>query len=171
VIFSLIKQGDVITVQKKDNSDDYQTFNVSGAITVISNSYIKIPVSNTGSGGVGATNFSQNDTLLFVITSVGVQGPTGAQGVQGTVGAQGTVGSQGVQGTQGTQGVQGTIGAQGAQGTTGSQGVQGVQGTVGTGTQGTQGVQGTAGTTGTQGTAGTAAAGGSIPDILMLGGM
>ena len=82
-----------------------------------------------------------------------------------------SIGPQGTQGTQGTQGNLGVTGSQGTQGVTGSQGITGSTGAQGTtGTQGSTGTQGTTGTQGVQGTTGTAATG-TVPDILMLGGM
>jgi hypothetical protein len=126
---------------------------------------------NTGWFTVNGSYVSGNGTLSDlddVLITFARTGDVGAQGTQGTDGAQGIQGTQGVQGVQGLEGFVGSNGAQGTQGFTGAQGTQGTQGTTGIGTQGTQGVQGSLGV---QGAVGTAAAGGSIPDIMMLGGM
>jgi hypothetical protein len=165
VYLGLVKQYDNVIIQEKEDSNVYITYEVTGAVTVVSNSYVKIPVTRVGDGGSGSNSFANNDAIELILFTTGLQGPIGAQGSvgpQGTQGVQGTTGTQGVQGTQGTQGVQGTLGTQGAQGTLGAQGTagfvgsNGAQGTQGTlGTQGTQGTQGTAGIQGTQGIGGT----------------
>ena len=77
----------------------------------------------TGSGVIVTENPS-GTAEIFIPSSAGAQGTTGAQGITGT-------GIQGVQGTSGT-GAQGTTGT-GAQGTQGILGIQGVQGAVQTG--------------------------------------
>jgi hypothetical protein len=162
VLLGLLKTDDSIIVQDKANSNVYITFKVTAAITVVTNDYVKVPVTSTADGGSGSNSFGNNDALEVITFTTGLQGPIGAQGSvgpQGTQGIQGTEGTQGVQGTQGTQGTQGNNGVQGFDGTQGVQGIQGtqgVQGTTGAGTQGTQGTQGTLGTQGTQGVQGPA---------------
>jgi hypothetical protein len=177
VYLGLVKQYDNIIIQAKDNSNIYITYEVTGAVTVVSNSYVKIPVTSVGDGGVGNNSFDTNDAIELILFTTGLQGPIGAQGSvgpQGTQGVQGTTGTQGVQGTQGTQGVQGTVGTQGTQGTDGTQGATGAQGALGTqgvqGTIGTQGIGGTNGTQGTQGTIGQTSAEPTVT-ILLYGGM
>jgi hypothetical protein len=171
VYLGLVKQYDKIIIQMKNDSNHYITYEVTGAVTVVSNSYVKIPVNRVADGGSGSNSFSGGNAIELILFTTGLQGPIGAQGAvgpQGTQGVQGTEGPQGVQGTQGTQGVQGTLGTQGVQGTEGAQGAagfvgsNGAQGTQGTqGTDGAQGVQGTQGTQGVQGTTGTQGIGGT----------
>ena len=138
VYLGLVKQYDNVIIQEKEDSNVYITYEVTGAVTVVSNSYVKIPVTRVGDGGSGSNSFANNHAIELILFTTGLQGPIGAQGSvgpQGTQGVQGTTGTQGVQGTQGTQGVQGTLGTQGtvgAQGTVGSQGATGTQGTLGT---------------------------------------
>ena len=136
--------------------NSFAFFQITGTHTHESGgAYFSVPVAYV----TGTLSVVNNDNVYVTFARVGDKGDTGAQGTQGTQGVQGTLGVQGVQGVQGTQGFTGA---------TGAQGTQGVQGTTGTGTQGTQGAQGIGGV---QGSTGTAAAGGSIPDILMLGAM
>jgi hypothetical protein len=161
-ILALIKQYDNIIVQQKADSNVYITFEVTGAVTVVSNSYIKIPVNRVADGGAGSNSFSNTEAIELITFVTGLQGAQGTQGLQGSQGLQGEIGTQGTQGIQGYTGSQGTTGSTGAQGTTGDTGAQGTTGSTGTqgatGTQGIQGVQGPQGTqgdTGTQGTTGT----------------
>jgi hypothetical protein len=193
VYLGLVKQYDNIIIQMKNDSNHYITYEVTGAVTVVSNSYVKIPVNRVADGGSGSNSFTGGNAIELILFTTGLQGPIGAQGTvgpQGTQGVQGTEGPQGVQGIQGTQGVQGTLGTQGTQGTDGAQGtigsqgvqgtqgvqgplgIQGVQGTLGEGVQGTQGTVGPQGTIGSQGTTGTSPSGSAtLSDVMMLGGM
>jgi hypothetical protein len=156
LFLAILKQEDKVYVQDANNSDNYQQFKITGTPNIGNNTYVQIPVSYIGAGGIGVTGFSNNHQLVLITFASGVQGTTGLQGV---VGSQGVTGLQGIQGTsvQGTQGVQGLQGTsiQGLQGPAGSvQGTQGIQGLQGAGfnqLQGTTGTQGTAGAQGTQG--------------------
>ena len=165
VFLSLLKSGDTIIIQDANDSDNYITYTVNGAETVHPNSYVEIPVTCSGSGGI--VGFANTHEIIMVITSAGIQG---VQGTQGTEGAQGIAGSQGITGIQGTQGstgagTQGTQGRQGIQGSVGT-GVQGAQGTQGT--QGRQGIQGSNGNQGTQGTQGIQGAQGIVSSNLSI---
>jgi hypothetical protein len=152
VFLSLLAINDAIIIQDQADSNNYQRWIISSAITVIPNSYVEIPVTYD----TGTYTFSDNEAIIVALQ---IKGPTGAQGPQGITGAQGSQGATGPQGDQGSQGVQGPQGDQGAQGFQGDQGVQGDQGTQGfqgdQGTQGDQGPQGDQGDQGFQGDQGT----------------
>jgi len=145
LFLAILKQEDKIYVQDANNSDNYQQFKITGTPDIGNNTYVQIPVSYIGAGGIGVTGFPNNHQLVLITFASGVQGTTGLQGV---VGSQGVTGLQGIQGTQGVQGAQGTQGSIGSQGVTGLQGFQG--------TQGVQGIQGILGTQGTYITSATA---------------
>jgi hypothetical protein len=146
-LLALILPGDVIRLQRQNNSTEYQVWTVSGSITEVPNSYVTVPVTLSTS----THNFSNTQNMIMILRSAGVAGPQGIQGVQGTnanvqgiQGVQGIRGEDGIIGIDGSQGIQGITGEQGVQGITGNQGVQGVQGIQGTNAnvQGIQGVQG-----------------------------
>ena len=157
IFLALIKTSDVIFVQDKNNSGNYQKWTVSATPTMQVN-YIEIPVTLSTSAGTGTTNFSNNHPIIVAIISTGIVGPTGATG---PVGATGATGPQGVTGNAGATGATGPTGPIGATGPTGPTGPAGV-----TGSTGPTGVTGSTGPTGASGSNATA-----LPDILMLGGM
>jgi len=147
VLLGLINAGDVIVIQDKTNSANYQNWDVI-AVSIVSNQYIDYTVSLASS----THSFSNNNQILFIIQAVGPvgpQGPAGPQGLQGIQGETGATGPQGPQGLKGDTGDQGPQGPQGIQGATGPQGPQGLKGD--TGDQGPQGPQGIQGATGAQG--------------------
>ena len=95
------------------------------------------------------------DTQVYVDTSVEAQGPQGIQGEKGEQGPQGIQGEKGEKGEQGPQGIQGETGPVGPQGLQGEVGPQGPQGEKGdTGEQGPQGIRGEIGPQGPQGETG-----------------
>jgi collagen type VII alpha len=153
IFLSFIKTGDTIVLQDQNNSVNYQKWQISATPTIVTNSYINLPVTLTTSAGTGTTNFANNHDLIFVIQSQGIVGPTGSIGPTGPTGAASTVaGPTGPQGVLGPTGPQGEIGPTGPQGIQGIQGIQGVAGPTGpTGSQGIQGVIGPTGPTGAQG--------------------
>jgi hypothetical protein len=157
IFLALIKTSDVIFVQDKNNSGNYQKWTVSATPTMQVD-YIEIPVTLSTSAGTGTTNFSNNHPVIVAIISTGIVGPTGATG---PIGATGATGPQGVTGNAGATGATGPTGPIGATGPTGPTGPAGV-----TGSTGTTGVTGSTGPTGATGSNATA-----LPDILMLGGM
>ncbi len=138
VLLGLINAGDVIVIQDKTNSGNYQNWNVT-AVSIVAGQYIDYTVTLASS----THSFSNNDQILFIIQAVGPVGPQGPAGPQGLQGIQGDTGATGPQGPQGEQGIQGLTGATGPQGPQGEQGIQGPQGIQGlTGPQGPQGEQG-----------------------------
>jgi hypothetical protein len=96
----LIKTGDVIIVQDKALSDNFQKFTVSATPTLLTG-YITVPVTLTSSGGTGTTNFANNLALIMAIVSTGVVGPTGPIGATGPTGPTGSTGPTGATGPQG----------------------------------------------------------------------
>jgi hypothetical protein len=124
VFLALIKQNDFVIVQAQGDSDKFQKFLVTGAPTIISNSYVRIPVTND-SFGTSPTNFTHNDPVLFIIQSIGPTGPTGPSNTLsiGTVTAGGIgVASATITGTSPNQTLNLVIptGATGATGNTGT---------------------------------------------------
>jgi hypothetical protein len=184
IFLALIKTSDVIFVQDKNNSGNYQKWTVSATPTMQVD-YIEIPVTLSTSAGTGTTNFSNNHPIIVAIISTGIVGPTGATGPIGATGATGPQGVTGNAGATGATGPTGPIGATGPQGVTGDVGPTGVIGASGpigatgpvgatgpigaTGPAGTDGVTGPTGPTGPTGATGSNAT--ALPDILMLGGM
>lgn len=77
VFFALYKQGDIFIIQDQDNSNNYQKWRISGTPTIGSD-YIILPV--TYIIGAGANTFADNHQVIFVVTSLGLQGATGATG-------------------------------------------------------------------------------------------
>jgi hypothetical protein len=184
IFLALIKTSDVIFVQDKNNSGNYQKWTVSATPTMQVD-YIEIPVTLSTSAGTGTTNFSNNHPIIVAIISTGIVGPTGAtgpigatgatgpQGVTGNAGATGATGPTGPIGATGTQGVTGDVGPTGVTGATGPVGATGPAGTNGaTGPTGPTGPTGTTGATGPTGATGATGPGAdAIPVALFLGGM
>jgi hypothetical protein len=140
IFLALIKTSDVIFVQDKNNSGNYQKWTVSATPTIQVN-YIEIPVTLSTSAGTGTTGFANNHQIIVAIVSTGVVGPTGATG---PIGATGATGPQGVTGNAGATGATGPTGPIGATGPTGPTGVAGPTGA--TGPTGLTGPTGPAGT-------------------------
>lgn len=88
VFFALYKQGDIFIIQDQDNSNNYQKWQISATPTIGSD-YIILPV--TYIIGAGANTFADNHQVIFVVTSLGLQGATGIQGATGPVGATGPI--------------------------------------------------------------------------------
>ena len=97
IFLSLIKTGDVIIVQDKVLSDNFQKWTVSATPTM-QTGYIEVPVTLTSSGGTGTTNFANNLALIVAIVSTGVVGPTGPIGATGPTGSTGPTGATGATG-------------------------------------------------------------------------
>jgi hypothetical protein len=140
IFLALIKTSDVIFVQDKNNSGNYQKWTVSATPTMQVD-YIEIPVTLSASAGTGTTGFANNHQIIVAIVSTGVVGPTGATG---PIGATGATGPQGVTGNAGATGATGPTGPIGATGPTGPTGVAGPTGA--TGPTGLTGPTGPAGT-------------------------
>jgi hypothetical protein len=170
---ALLSTNDILIIQDKTNSANYQKWEVSGAITIVANDYVQVPVTLITSAGTGSTGFSNNTAVILAIVSAGVIGPTGpigATGPTGPIGATGPTGPIGATGPTGPQGIQGDVGPTGATGPVGATGPIGATGPTGpigaTGATGPIGATGPTGATGPSGSNATA-----LPDILMLGGM
>lgn len=105
-LLGLIKFGDTLLVQDSEDSADFQQWQVSSAITVVTNSYVQVPVTLVDSGGNGSTGFSNNTDILVVLAVAGEIGPTGPTGpsVTGPTGAVGGTGPAGPTGATGPQG-------------------------------------------------------------------
>lgn len=74
LFLSLILEGDRFAIQDKDNSDNFQIWQVSGAPVHSGATYWTIPVTLLSSGGTGTTNFS-NNTKVFTAVSHGATSP------------------------------------------------------------------------------------------------
>jgi hypothetical protein len=172
IFLGLIKTNDVIIIQDKNLSDNFQKFTVSATPTMLTN-YITVPVTLTSSGGTGTTNFANASAIIVAIISTGIVGPTGPAGATGPTGATGATGPVGLTGATGPAGATGPTGPTGADSTvpgpTGATGPAGVTGPTGptgaastvpgptgaTGPAGASGIDGATGATGPTGPAGT----------------
>lgn len=65
-LLSLLIVGDKILVQDRDNSANYQIWNISASITD-SGTYRTVPVTLDASGGTGTTNFANNHNLFIAV--------------------------------------------------------------------------------------------------------
>jgi hypothetical protein len=149
IFLALLETGQTITIQDRNNSANYQIWLITGTPTLITgaSNYWEVPVSLSGSGGIGATDFSNGHNLFLSIVS--------ASGTSGSSGTSGTSGSSGTSGTSGTSGNNGADGANGSSGTSGAAGVSGSSGTSGAaGVNGSSGTSGAAGANGSSGTSG-----------------
>ena len=163
----MIADKQVIIIQDKNDSANFQTWQVNGSVNFVGavNNYYEVPVILLDSGGVGSTNFDYDHEVFINISAAsgtsgtsgtsGSDGTSGTSGVDGVSGTSGTSGSSGSDGTSGTSGVDGVSGTSGTSGTSGSSGISGVDGTDGSsGTSGVDGVSGTSGTSGSSGSSG-----------------
>ena len=86
IFLALIQTGNTLIVQDADNSVNYQKFSVTAPITIVSNSYVEVPVVLTTSAGTGTTNFNNNHNLILGLITQGAAGPQGITGPQGPTG-------------------------------------------------------------------------------------
>jgi hypothetical protein len=93
VFFPLFKTGDTFVIQDQNNSNNFQTWEISATPTIVLNSYISIPSTLVTSAGTGTTGFANNHQLIFAIVSSGLVGATGLTGATGLNGATGATGS------------------------------------------------------------------------------
>jgi hypothetical protein len=100
IFLALIKTGDVIVVQDRALSDNFQRFTVTATPTLLTG-YVTVPVTLATSGGTGTTNFANNQQIIVAIVSTGVVGPTGPVGATGPTGSTGPTGPTGATGPQG----------------------------------------------------------------------
>jgi len=89
IFLALFKPNDVIIIQDKNESNNYQRWIVSSAITINSGS-VTVPVTLSTS----TTSFSNNHAVILAFISSGATGPQGATGATG-VGATGATGFAG----------------------------------------------------------------------------
>ena len=108
VFLSLLKQNDNLIIQDANNSNNYQTWKITSAPTVILNDYTSIPVTGITSAGTGTSGFSNNHSVLFIVFSSpiatayvesfnGLTGAvTGVNSVNGLTGALSLLASTGI---------------------------------------------------------------------------
>jgi len=118
IFLSQLVASEKIIVQDRNNSSNYQTWEISGTPTNINpgtpTSYWQYPVTLLNSSGLGTSNFSNNHSLFLALVS-GAQGATGPIGPTGVSGATGATGATGV-GLAGSTGATGVVGSTGATG-------------------------------------------------------
>ena len=103
VFLALIQQTQTILIQDSANSDNYQTFTVTGAPSGTANTYWSFPVVIDDSSGTGTTNFSNGESLIVAVAT-GVTGATGPIGATGSTGPTGLTGPTGPTGPAGAAG-------------------------------------------------------------------
>jgi hypothetical protein len=122
IFLSQLVASEKITLQDRNNSSNFQTWEINGTPTNInpgtSTSYWQYPVTLLNSSGSGTSNFSNNHSLFLALVS-GAQGATGPIGPTGASGATGVVGSTGATGPIGPTGASGATGVVGSTGATG----------------------------------------------------
>jgi len=69
IFLSLLKQNDNLIIQDANDSNNYQTWRITSAPTVILNDYTSIPVTGITSAGTGTSGFSNNHSVLFIVFS------------------------------------------------------------------------------------------------------
>jgi hypothetical protein len=75
LFLSLILQGDRFAIQDKDNSDNFQIWEVSSAPVHSGATYWTIPVTLISSGGTGTSGFA-NNTRVFTAVAHGTIAPS-----------------------------------------------------------------------------------------------
>ena len=93
-LLSNLDAGDKLIIQDQNNSTLFQSWNITGIPTIVSNDYIAFPVLN-----FAPYSFPDNHSVLLIVYAVGPQGPTGPQGIQGPTGPQGIQGATGPAGS------------------------------------------------------------------------
>ena len=88
IFLSLLKQNDTLIIQDANNSNNYQTWRITSAPTVILNDYTTIPVTGITSAGTGASGFANNHSVLFIVFS----SPIATQYVESLSGLSGAIG-------------------------------------------------------------------------------
>lgn len=89
IFLDLINLNDEVVLQDENVAANFQIWKVTGTPSNFS-TYDSFPVTLLSSGGVGTTNFSNNHSLLFIINSVGAQGPSGVVNVVSPITNTGT---------------------------------------------------------------------------------
>ena len=102
VFLSLLKQNDNLIIQDANDSNNYQTWKITSAPTVILNDYTTIPVTGITSAGTGTSGFANNHSVLFIVFS----SPIATQYVESFNGLTGAVtGVNSIRGLTGTIGI------------------------------------------------------------------
>lgn len=93
IFLSLLKQNDIIVIQDRNNSANFQRWRINAAPIVADNSFVTFPVTLINA----TTSFTGNQSLILAIASTGVTGPTGPTGPTGSgqTGATGPTGATG----------------------------------------------------------------------------
>jgi hypothetical protein len=89
IFLDLVADNDIIILQDRDNSANYQKWEVSGTPTY-SATYDNFPVTLIASGGTGTTNFANNHNLIVVLVNAGATGPSGVISVTAPITNTGT---------------------------------------------------------------------------------
>ena len=88
IFLSLLKQNDNLIIQDASDSNNYQTWRITSAPTVILNDYTTIPVTGITSAGTGTSGFANNHQVLFIVFS----SPIATQYVESLRGLTGAIG-------------------------------------------------------------------------------
>lgn len=95
IFLSLLKQNDNLIIQDASDSNNYQTWRITSAPTVILNDYTSIPVTGVTSAGTGTSGFSNNNSVLFVVFSSPIA-TAYVESFRGLTGAVGFTNSSGI---------------------------------------------------------------------------
>jgi len=76
IFLALFKENDILILQDRSNSNNYQKWLITGPITIIPNSYIQVPVTNLENTYI----FPNNHSIILAPIISGSQGPTGLPG-------------------------------------------------------------------------------------------
>jgi hypothetical protein len=95
IFLSLLKQNDNLIIQDANNSDNYQTWKITSAPTVILNDYTTIPVTGITSAGTGTSGFANNHSVLFIVFSSPIA-TAYVESLRGLTGAVGLTNGNGI---------------------------------------------------------------------------
>ncbi len=65
VFFNQVNQLNDVYIQDRNNSTNFIKYNITALPTIVSNSYMSVPVSMTSYGGTGNTSFGPNHDVLL----------------------------------------------------------------------------------------------------------
>ena len=171
VLLGLVNVGDEIILQSKNNSSDYQIWDIIGIPILAPGSvYVEWNVSLSLTPSSFTHDFYNLEPMILIINNIGPIGATGVTGAVGAVGSTGVTGAIGAVGATGVTGAVGAVGATGVTGAVGAVGATGVTGAVGAvGTTGVTGAIGAVGSTGVTGAIGAVGATGVTGAIGAVG--
>jgi ABC-type amino acid transport substrate-binding protein len=95
IFLSLLKQNDNLIIQDANNSNNYQTWRIDSAPTVILNDYTSIPVTGITSAGTGTSGFANNHQVLFIVFSSPIA-TAYVESLRGLTGAVGLTNGSGI---------------------------------------------------------------------------